>query len=140
MYFVVVGQRPCPGIQPPCASSQQPALIALVPPCNQALPQANTQAGCQTALSDRLMASSMESLNSITTLCQQQNLMRPSSTDHEDYSYPNLRLQLQEHHNQHTSDGYIIVQPDQSVQENIQENVCADTENCGPRGAMDDTL
>ena len=64
--------------------------------------------------------------------------MRPSST--EDYSYPNLRLQLQEHHNPHTSDGYIIVQPDQCVRENTQENVCADMENCGPRGAMDDTL
>lgn len=138
MHFVVVGQRPCPGIQPPCASSQQPTLVALVPPCNQALLQASTQAGRQTTLSNRLIASSTESLNSITTLCQQQNLMRPSST--EDYSYPNLRLQLQEHHNQHTSDGYIIVQPDQSVRENTQENVCADTENCGPRGAMDDTL
>jgi hypothetical protein len=89
------------------------------------------------------MASSTESLNSIITPCQRQNLMRPSSTD--DYSYPNLRLQLQEHHNQRTSDGYIVVQPDQSVRENTQDlYVCANTlntsENSGPRGAMDDTL
>ena len=83
------------------------------------------------------MASSTESLSSIITPCQQQNLMRPSSTDH--YSYPNLRLQLQ---NQRTSDGYIIVQPDQSVRESAQESayVCAETEICGARGAMDDTL
>ena len=141
----IAGQRPCPGAQPPCASTQQPTLIALVPqPCNQALLQANTQqAVCPQALSDtRLIASSTGSLNSIITPCQQQNLMRPSST--EDYSYPNLRLQLQDYNNQqHVSDdGYVIVQPDQCVQGNtqVEENVCTDVENCGPRGAMDDTL
>ena len=139
--LTIVGQQSCPGIQSPCTSTQQPTLIpvALVPSTNQALLQATAQAGYpNTPRSDRLIASSTESLNSIITPCQQHTLMRPSSTDHEDYSYPNLRLQ---HHNQHTSDGYVIVQPDLCVRENTQDNAtCADVESCGARGAMDDTL
>ena len=112
-----------------------------MPTCDQSLLSQATQAASQRTLSERLMASSTESLNGVITPCQQQNLMRPSSTD--DYSYPNLRLQpLQEHQNHRTSDGYIIVQPDQSVRENTQDDayVCAETEICGARGAMDDTL
>lgn len=138
-FFFLAGQQRCLGSrlpQAPCTSSQQPTLIALVPPCNQTLLQDSTEAGYLKAL-PLAIASSTESLNSIITPCQQQNVRRTSSN--EDYTYPNLRIQLQEH-NQHTSDGYVIVQPDHSVRESIHENECTDTENCGLRGAMDDTL
>ena len=138
--YCFVGQQPCHGSHlPPCTSSQQPTLIALVPPCNQPLLQDSTQAVCVKPLSEipRAIVSSTESLNSIIP-CQQQNVIRTTST--EDYSYPNLRVQLQEHHNQHTTDGYVIVQPDHSVRGSTNENECIDMEHCGPRGAMDNTL
>lgn len=134
-------RRPCPGsqLQPPCAG-QQPTLVALVPPCNQALLQASTYGGSQKTLSDRGTPST-ESYSSNSPCQQQIQLTRPSST--EDYSYPRLRMQLQEQDNQHTSDGYIIVQPDHFIQDrnDTEENACAaDKESNGPRGAMDDTL
>lgn len=111
-------QQPCPQSElPPCTSdySQQCTLITLVPPCNQALLQASTEVGC-------LKPPSVESLNSITS-CQQQTVTNSSGS--EDYSYPNLRAQLLEHHNQGTCDGYVtssyvIVQPDRSVWQSSQ--------------------
>lgn len=128
LLFFCAGQRPCPGSELlPCTSSQQSTLITLIPTFNQALLQDSTKAGCLKQLSDVALPiiSSTESMNSITS-CQQQNLMHTSSS--EDYSYPNLRVQLQEHHIYGTYDGYVIVQPDHSVWQS------------GPRGAMEDTL
>ena len=78
----------------------------------------------------------MDSINSFA------GLQRMTSTDTDAYSYPNLRLALQERNSQRTSDGYIVVQPDHYVQNNSRENIVTDTaaEQRGPRGLLDHTL
>ena len=133
-----VCQQPVPSVcrteQPQTCTgheSQEAPQIALVPPCNQA-------AKCAGKPLDTTSHQISNDSHSNSQVHQQQ--LRPPSID--DYSYPNLRVQWFQGHQQYqrTSDGYIIIQPDQYRQDSHGTVDTTNMENHGSRGVMDHTL